>query len=87
MVSNYQGEFSFQSIYPGLYAPRPSIHFKLSAVGYQTVITQTYFKNDASNHSERIEQRIDPCRIIEFDLDNNNRMIGKMDFYLQPVKK
>eukprot|EP01026_Neomeris_dumetosa_P069354 TRINITY_DN68531_c0_g1_i4.p2 TRINITY_DN68531_c0_g1~~TRINITY_DN68531_c0_g1_i4.p2 ORF type:complete len:203 (-),score=32.09 TRINITY_DN68531_c0_g1_i4:210-818(-) len=42
------GEYSFNTTYPGSYPSRPviHIHYKVSAFGYQDLATQTYFKDD-----------------------------------------
>jgi protocatechuate 3,4-dioxygenase beta subunit len=51
ILSNTQGFYMFETIYPGKYlngsAYRPShIHFKITAPGYPTLTTQLYFEGD-----------------------------------------
>ena len=51
LLSNAQGFYMFETIYPGKYlngnAYRPShIHFKITPPGYPTIITQLYFEGD-----------------------------------------
>lgn len=85
VVTNKNGLYAFNSIRPGLYNPRPRhIHFIISAPGYKRVVTQTYFKNDDSNSSERIEDNIDNCLIIDFSIDSDDLLTGNIDFFLQP---
>ena len=57
MLSNAQGFYMFETIYPGKYlnglAYRPShIHFKITPPGYPTITTQLYFEGDADLASD-----------------------------------
>lgn len=59
VVTDEQGCYQFESVHPGRYkiGPdrwRPShIHYKIVAPGYQTLVTQLYFKGDPMNKSDR----------------------------------
>lgn len=57
LLSNAQGFYMFETIYPGKYlngnAYRPShIHFKITPPGYPTITTQLYFEGDADLTSD-----------------------------------
>lgn len=57
MLSNAQGFYMFETIYPGKYQNglvyRPShIHFKITPPGYPTITTQLYFEGDADLTSD-----------------------------------
>ena len=82
--TNEQGQYQFNSIYPGLYASRPRhIHFKISAVGYNSIITQSYFKNDSYGLNIGLAQKKAACLIVEFELDKQDIMRGEVNFFLQ----
>jgi len=41
------GTYEFETVFPGSYDNRPShIHYRISAVGYSTLVTQLYFQGD-----------------------------------------
>ena len=41
------GSYEFETVFPGSYDNRPShIHYRISAVGYSTLVTQLYFQGD-----------------------------------------
>jgi protocatechuate 3,4-dioxygenase beta subunit len=47
LKSDGEGRYSFRTITPGVYPGRPAhIHYRVSAPGYRTLVTQLYFKND-----------------------------------------
>ncbi|MFT4682202.1 MAG: protocatechuate 3,4-dioxygenase beta subunit [Granulosicoccus sp.] len=57
MLSNAQGFYMFETIYPGKYQNgtvfRPAhIHFKITAPGFPTITTQLYFEGDADLKSD-----------------------------------
>jgi len=42
-----EGRYSFRTVRPGVYPGRPAhIHYRVSAPGYRTLVTQLYFKDD-----------------------------------------
>jgi len=48
LKSDGEGRYSFRTITPGVYPGRPAhIHYRVSAPGYRTLVTQLYFKNDS----------------------------------------
>ena len=80
IVSDSQGNYIFESIRPGLYPGRPRhFHYKVSANGYQTIVTQIYFKDDPTTANEQI----DICRIINFVKGVDNVYRGQADIHLQ----
>lgn len=47
VLSAADGSYEFETVYPGSYDRRPShIHFRISAMGYSTLVTQLYFEGD-----------------------------------------
>ena len=75
-----QGNYSFESIRPGLYPGRPRhFHYKITANGYKTLVTQIYFKDDPTTASENIES----CRIIDFKKDSNETYKGNVEIHLE----
>ena len=80
VTSDAQGNYSFESIRPGLYPGRPRhFHYKLTANGYKTLVTQIYFNGDSRNSDENIEA----CRIIDFKKDNDGVFKGNADIHLE----
>ncbi|WBX73636.1 hypothetical protein PG913_12525 [Tenacibaculum pacificus] len=66
--TNAEGDYIFESIRPGVYPGRPRhFHYKITANGYKTLVTQIYFKGDPTTADEDI----DSCRIIDFKKDTN----------------
>ena len=57
------GRFNFKTIIPGAYPVSetwlrpPHIHFKVSKIGYETVITQMYFPDHELNKVDQLLQR------------------------------
>lgn len=80
VTTDAQGNYTFESIRPGLYPGRPRhFHYKITANGYQTLVTQIYFTGDARTSQENI----DNCRIIDFIKDSNGTYRGVADIHLQ----
>ncbi|MCH2196722.1 hypothetical protein [Kordia sp.] len=80
VVTDPQGRYSFQSIRPCLYPGRPRhFDYRITANGYQTLVTQIYFQNDPSTSNENI----DSCRIIDFSTNAQNVLQGTADIRLQ----
>ena len=75
-----QGNYSFESIRPGLYPGRPRhFHYRITANGYKTLVTQIYFKDDQTTASENIET----CRIIDFKKDNAGTYKGNAEIHIE----
>lgn len=61
-----QGRYQFKTIKPGAYPAGgdwirpPHIHFKITAPGFQTLITQMYFDGDPLNDKDLILRRLAP---------------------------
>jgi protocatechuate 3,4-dioxygenase beta subunit len=84
------GEYSFNSIQPGwylngaTYRPR-HIHYKVSAPGYATLITQLYFTGDPYIAGDPwASQPVAALRIIPL-LNNNGTLEGQFDIWLDDV--
>lgn len=65
VLTNGEGQFSVLSLFPYRYRPRPPhIHYRISASGYQTLITQHYL--DVSNRDRcrttRVNRAQQPAR-------------------------
>ncbi|WP_422860716.1 hypothetical protein ACOKFD_07750 [Flagellimonas sp. S174] len=86
LKTNKLGAYHFRTIMPGNYGNRPKhIHFKVSATGYSTLITQLYFENDmgqpdmlARNASN---DRIIPLRPL------GDGLAGTFDIFLRKNNK
>lgn len=75
-----QGNYMFESIRPGLYPGRPRhFHYKITANGYKTLVTQIYFKDDPTTSNENIEN----CRIIDFQKDSAGIYKGNAEIHLE----
>ena len=80
VTSDDEGNYSFESIRPGLYPGRPRhFHYKVTANGYKTLVTQIYFADDPSTANEEIEN----CRIIDFKKDSNGTFTGMAEINLE----
>lgn len=80
VTSDAKGNYTFESIRPGLYPGRPRhFHYKITANGYKTLVTQIYFSGDPRNSRENIES----CRIIDFKKDSQNVYRGNADIHLE----
>ncbi|MFD0964663.1 dioxygenase family protein [Pseudofulvibacter geojedonensis] len=80
ITTNAQGQYTFESIRPGLYPGRPRhFHYKVTANGYQTLITQIYFSGD----SRTADENIDNCRIIDFTQNSQGVYTGTANINLQ----
>lgn len=80
ITTDAQGNYSFESIRPGLYPGRPRhFHYKITANGYKTLVTQIYFKDDPTTANEQIES----CRIVDFKKDSNTIYKGIADIHLE----
>lgn len=81
VITDANGKYAFESIRPGFYSGRPRhFHYKITANGYRNLITQIYFKDDSKTARERIES----CRIVDFQRDNRGVYRGKANIHLQP---
>jgi catechol 1,2-dioxygenase len=91
-VTDENGYYEFETIYPGAYKTgastwRPNhIHYMIRHPGYKTLITQLYFRGDKHQDTDPF---IHPSLII--DLQNNkNRDVpfksGGFDIILAPEK-
>lgn len=91
-TSNVQGFYMFETIKPGKYlngaAFRPAhIHFKITAPGYPTVITQLYFEGDPDLSSDAASSITSGAfdarhRIIPLTENNDNVLEGTWDIVI-----
>jgi protocatechuate 3,4-dioxygenase beta subunit len=52
-LTDANGRYALRTILPGYYAPRPRhIHVRLTADGYEPLVTQLYFASDPQNAAE-----------------------------------
>lgn len=80
IITDAQGNYSFESIRPGLYPGRPRhFHYRITANGYKTLVTQIYFKDDPTTSNENIES----CRVVDFQKDSKAIYKGNADIHLQ----
>lgn len=80
VTTNAQGQYTFESIRPGLYPGRPRhFHYRVTANGYQTLVTQIYFSGD----SRTADENIDNCRIIDFTQNSQGVYSGTANINLQ----
>ena len=87
------GRYSFRTIMPGDYNPRPRhIHVKVRMDGRELLTTQFYFSNDPNAGSDRIyagagEEVSALIMEIEegLDSDGNSVLIGRRDIVLRDV--
>ena len=80
IVTDAQGNYTFESIRPGLYPGRPRhFHYRITANGYKILVTQIYFKDDPTTSNENIES----CRIVDFQKDSKGAYKGNADIHLQ----
>ena len=85
------GSFSFRTIMPGGYAPRPRhIHVKVRLDGRELLTTQFYFDNDPDLAKDRIfagsadEQSAMIMAVEEgLDVNGNSILVGKRDIILR----
>ncbi|NER12821.1 hypothetical protein GWK08_05175 [Leptobacterium flavescens] len=86
VISDKQGAFSFKSITPGLYyGRRRHIHYKISAKGYRSLTTQSYWLNEKGGQRERLDRTdrgTEDCRYIDFK-NNNGISEGVFNIYLK----
>ncbi len=71
--TNGKGEFSFESIVPGLYGNRRRhLHWKVTAEGHSTLVTQSYWLGERGNALEkrdRTDANTEECRYVDFKVD------------------
>lgn len=90
LYTGTNGEYSFNSIQPGWYLNgsqyRPKhVHYKVSAPGYTTLITQLYFEGDPYIASDPwASQPAAALRIIPL-VNNGGTLEGQFDIWLDDV--
>lgn len=71
-LTDANGQYAFESIVPAQYSGRRRhIHWKFSAKGYRTLITQSYWLSDkASRSSQRdfVDRNASDCRHVDFKM-------------------
>jgi len=98
--SDQNGEYVFKTIIPGAYPADtdwirpPHIHFKVSRLGYQELVTQMYFKGNSYNDQDLILRRIPSGErnsvIVSFEPSpaeyDARSLLGKFDITLRSVR-
>lgn len=88
VISDASGEFSFHSITPGLYGGRRRhIHYRITAKGYQTLTTQSYWLSEKGNDREQVDgvdRNTEECRYIDFE-EHDGISTGRFDIYLKRI--
>jgi len=84
VLTESDGSFSFKSIRPGLYGSRARhIHYKITAVGHQELVTQSYFLGDTRISQDELSKNAGDCRIVTYSDDGSGGIMGTMDFNIQ----
>ncbi len=61
-----QGEYGFETVMPKGYGGRPRhIHYKISADGFETLVTQLYFENDPFFEG-KIDQNLNKDSLVRY---------------------
>ncbi|MDN5204918.1 hypothetical protein QQ008_26245 [Fulvivirgaceae bacterium BMA10] len=89
VISDKKGAYSFRSIVPGLYSGRRRhIHYKISAKGYRTLTTQSYWlseKGDQREHIDRTDRNTEDCRYIDFKSRGTSGVEGIFNIYMKKI--
>jgi catechol 1,2-dioxygenase len=91
-MTDDEGKYRFFTIIPGRYLNgqtfRPShIHFRITAPGYQTLVSQIYFKNDPYIASDPWASRGKASeRILTLEKDDDGTDTVHFDIYLTPIQ-
>lgn len=87
VISDKNGKYSFRSIVPGLYSGRRRhIHYKISAKGFKTLTTQSYWlseKGDQRSQIDRTDRNTEDCRYIDFKKQKNGLHEGEFNIFLE----
>ena len=80
MLTNENGEYAFESIWPGYYATRPKhFHYKITTPNGLELVTQCYFEGDPQVTEEWEADH--PGQIIPLE-EGENRLIGIFDIVM-----
>ncbi len=78
------GRYSFTTVLPGKYGSRPRhIHYKIESRGYETLVTQLYFKG-AEHGSDYLSRKASIDRFIDLEI-HENTLEGTFDIHLQKI--
>ena len=86
MITNENGEYAFETIWPGYYAGRPKhFHFKITTPNGRELVTQCYFEGDSQIDSQWEEDH--QGLIIPLDESGNN-LYGIFDIMIdeEPIQ-
>lgn len=87
VVSSEKGQFSFRSIVPGLYGSRRRhVHYKVTADGYQTLTTQSYWvseKADRRSRADQTDRNTEDCRYVNFQKNQKGTTAGVFNIFLR----
>ncbi len=99
--SNHAGEYTFKTILPGAYPAEndwirpPHIHFKITRLGYQELVTQMYFKGNPYNDEDLILKNVPASKrssvIVDFQPappgHEVESLLGSFDITLRTVRE
>lgn len=81
-----EGRYAFDSIVPGHYGDRRRhLHWKVSAAGHRTLVTQSYWMNErgtARDRGDGTDRRVEACRWVSFE-EQGERFVGVFDLVLR----
>ena len=87
VFTNDKGEYSFNSIVPGLYpGRRRHIHYKIIADKHRELTTQSYWlaeKDDQVARRDWTDRNTELCRYVDFKSVENGGVEGVFDIYLE----
>lgn len=67
-LTDEQGYYEYETVYPGHYQGRPAhIHYIVAASGYESLTTQLYFRGDENNWNERERLAERPTQITHLE--------------------
>jgi protocatechuate 3,4-dioxygenase beta subunit len=96
MKAGSRGNYEFRSVKPGRYGLRGQfrpahIHIRVSHPGYETLVTQLYFRGDPylwpNDSCGTYCKSNDPNRIIELKREKAGLYTGQFDIVLKPLNK
>jgi catechol 1,2-dioxygenase len=87
ITADEQGYYEYETIYPGRYATRPAhIHYIVRHPDYVKLVTQLYFRGDANNKNETIEEAL-ITDLEEVEGTGGTYRRGVFDIVLAPREK
>ncbi len=91
VLTDEQGRYEYETIYPGAYQTGPNvwrpphIHYLLRAQGYQSLITQLYFKGDPHQTKDPFIKNSLIIQLESHQRDQTTYQSGTFDIILAPA--